>query len=137
VLTHRRCPDVPQAERARIHTELGNEHFFREHGPAPIDDRERGSFMAKATRQQTTAVAGYDLTFAPVKSVSTLWALADRDVAKQIEDAHHSAVEATLSCAGPSRKPNPYGALPRQGRRRRCSPAGDRQTVTKAAVGSS
>ena len=53
--------------------------------------------MAKATRQQTTAVAGYDLTFAPVKSVSTLWALADRDVAKQIEDAHHSAVEATLS----------------------------------------
>ncbi|EON22136.1 DNA primase catalytic core [Nocardioides sp. CF8] len=88
---------VPAEERARIRTELGNEHFLREHGRAPIDDRERGSFMAKATRQQTTAVAGYDLTFAPVKSVSTLWALADRDVAKQIEDAHHSAVEATLS----------------------------------------
>ena len=83
--------------RARIRTELGNEHFLREHGREPIDDRERGSFMAKATRQQTTAVAGYDLTFAPVKSVSTLWALADRDVAKQIEAAHHSAVEATLS----------------------------------------
>ena len=32
-----------------------------------------------------------------MKSVSTLWALADRDVAKQIEDARHSAVEATLS----------------------------------------
>lgn len=88
---------VPAEERARIRTELGNEHFLREHGRAPIDDRERGSFMAKATRQQTTAVAGYDLTFAPVKSVSTLWALADRDVAKQIEDAHHSAVETTLS----------------------------------------
>ena len=70
--------------------------FAREHGRAPLDDRERGSFMAKATRQQTTAVAGYDLTFTPVKSVSTLWALADRDVAKQIEDAHHAAVEATL-----------------------------------------
>jgi DNA primase catalytic core len=88
---------VPAEERARIRTELGNEHFLREHGRAPIDDRERGSFMAKATRQQTTAVAGYDLTFAPVKSVSTLWALADRDVAKQIEAAHHSAVEATLA----------------------------------------
>ena len=83
--------------RAKIRTELGNELFLREHGRAPIDDRERGSFMAKATRQQTTAVAGYDLTFAPVKSVSTLWALADRDVAKEIEAAHHSAVEATLS----------------------------------------
>lgn len=53
--------------------------------------------MAKATRQPTTAVAGCDLTFTPVKSVSTLWALSDRDVAKQIEDAHHGAVETTLS----------------------------------------
>jgi len=88
---------LPADVRAKIRTELGNEHFLREHGRAPIDDRERGSFMAKATRQQTTAVAGYDLTFAPVKSVSTLWALADRDVAKEIEAAHHSAVEATLS----------------------------------------
>lgn len=88
---------VPAEVRAAIRSELGNEHFLREHGRAPIDDRERGSFMAKATRQQTTAVAGYDLTFAPVKSVSTLWALADRDVAKEIEAAHHAAVEATLS----------------------------------------
>ena len=88
---------VPVDVRARIRTDLGNEHFLREHGREPIDDRERGSFMAKATRQQTTAVAGYDLTFAPVKSVSTLWALDDRDVAKEIEAAHHSAVEATLS----------------------------------------
>ncbi|MGE3412917.1 MAG: MobF family relaxase [Dehalococcoidia bacterium] len=93
---HWKAP-VPAEERARIRTELGNEHFLREHGRAPIDDRERGSFMARATRQQTTAVAGYDLTFAPVKSVSTLWALADRDVAKEIESAHHAAVEATLS----------------------------------------
>jgi DNA primase catalytic core len=87
---------VPPEVRAKIRTQLGNEHFLREHGRAPIDDRERGSFMAKATRQQTTAVAGYDLTFAPVKSVSTLWALADREVAEQIEAAHHGAVEATL-----------------------------------------
>jgi len=88
---------VPAEIRAKIRTELGNEMFVREHGRTPLDDRERGSFMAKATRQQTTAVAGYDLTFTAVKSVSTLWALADRDVAKQIEDAHHSAVEATLT----------------------------------------
>ncbi|WP_085894280.1 MobF family relaxase [Nocardioides sp. PD653] len=87
---------VPAEERARIRSELGNEMFQREHGRAPLDDRERGSFMATATRQQTTAVAGYDLTFMPVKSVSTLWALADTDVAKQIEDAHHEAVETTL-----------------------------------------
>jgi DNA primase catalytic core len=88
---------VPAEERARIRTGLGNEMFAREHGRVPLDDRERGSFLAKATRQQTTAVAGYDLTFTPVKSVSTLWALADPDVAKQVEGAHHCAVEATLT----------------------------------------
>lgn len=87
---------VPPEVRAKIRTEIGNEMFLREHGRAPLDDRERGSFMAQVTRQQTTAVSGYDLTFTPVKSVSTLWALADRDVAKEIEHAHHAAVEATL-----------------------------------------
>jgi conjugative relaxase-like TrwC/TraI family protein len=39
-----------------------------------------------------TSVAGYDLTFSPVKSVSALWALADPDVAAQIETAHAAAV---------------------------------------------
>jgi DNA primase catalytic core len=87
---------VPADVRARIRTDLGDGLFRRAHGRAPLDERERGSFLAQASRQQTTAVAGYDLTFTPVKSVSTLWALADRDVARQIEDAHHSAVEATL-----------------------------------------
>jgi len=87
---------VPDQVRQRIRTELGNEMFTREHGRAPLDDRERGGFLAQATRQKTTAVAGYDLTFTPVKSVSTLWAVADREVARQVEDAHHAAVEQTL-----------------------------------------
>ncbi|MGZ4608544.1 MAG: MobF family relaxase, partial [Blastococcus sp.] len=39
-----------------------------------------------------TSVAGYDLTFSPVKSVSALWALAATDVARQIEAAHAAAV---------------------------------------------
>lgn len=88
---------VPAHERARIRTELATEMFTREHGRAPLDERERAGFLAQATRQQTTAVAGYDLTFTPVKSVSTLWAVADRDTAQQVEDAHHAAVEATLA----------------------------------------
>jgi DNA primase catalytic core len=87
---------VPADVRARIRTDLADELFAREHGRAPLDERERGAFMAVATRQQTTAVAGFDLTFTPVKTVSTLWAIADRDTAKKVEDAHHAAVEATL-----------------------------------------
>jgi conjugative relaxase-like TrwC/TraI family protein len=39
---------------------------------------------------------GYDLTFSPVKSVSTLWAIANLPVAAQIEQAHHAAVAAAL-----------------------------------------
>src|SRR4029453_13659453 len=44
----------------------------------------------------TRTVAGYDLRFSPVKSVSTLWALADPAVAAMIEKAHEAAVKDAL-----------------------------------------
>ena len=40
---------------------------------------------------------GYDLTFSPVKSVSTLWAVADPAVAAVIERAHQAAVKDALT----------------------------------------
>ena len=46
------------------------------------------------TRQ---AVAGYDLTFSPVKSVSALWATSDVGVQEQIVAAHHEAVNEVLA----------------------------------------
>jgi conjugative relaxase-like TrwC/TraI family protein len=42
-------------------------------------------------------VAGFDLTFSPVKSVSTLWAVADPAVAAVIERAHRAAVKDALT----------------------------------------
>jgi conjugative relaxase-like TrwC/TraI family protein len=42
------------------------------------------------------SVAGYDLTFSPVKSVSALWALAGPQVAAQVEAAHTAAVTDTI-----------------------------------------
>jgi len=39
------------------------------------------------------AVAGYDLVFSPVKSVSVLWALGDARVREQVEAAHREALE--------------------------------------------
>jgi conjugative relaxase-like TrwC/TraI family protein len=42
-------------------------------------------------------VAGFDLTFSPVKSVSTLWAVADPAVAAVIERAHQTAVKDALT----------------------------------------
>jgi conjugative relaxase-like TrwC/TraI family protein len=42
-------------------------------------------------------VAGFDLTFSPVKSVSALWAVAEPAVAAVIERAHQAAVNEALS----------------------------------------
>ena len=58
--------------------------------------RELSGIVSRLSRPATTAVAGYDLTFSPVKSVSSLWALADLPVAAQVEEAHHAAVADAL-----------------------------------------
>ena len=86
--------DAPIADevRASIRTEVGRELFAVEHGRPPTDERELTGFIARGSRQATTAVAGYDLTFSPVKSASALWATAPREIAEQVEAAHHAAV---------------------------------------------
>jgi conjugative relaxase-like TrwC/TraI family protein len=88
---------IPETERAAIRTALGREMFTAQYGRAPTGARELSGLLARASRQQSTAVAGYDLTFTPVKSVSALWALAPRQVAQAIEQAHAQAVEQCLT----------------------------------------
>jgi conjugative relaxase-like TrwC/TraI family protein len=88
---------VPAALRAQVRTEVAREFFRAEHGRDPIDAREIAAIIAKASRPRTQTVAGYDLTFSPVKSVSTLWAVADPHVAAQIERAHQAAVRDALT----------------------------------------
>ncbi|WP_240619664.1 MobF family relaxase [Blastococcus sp. TF02-8] len=83
---------VPDGDRARIRSALGHAMFAEAYGRAPRDARELSGFLARVSRPATTAVAGYDLTFSPVKSVSALWALAPRAVAEQVEAAHAAAV---------------------------------------------
>ncbi|WP_261773624.1 MobF family relaxase [Rhodococcoides corynebacterioides] len=83
-------------ERATIRTRVATEMFAREYGRAPADERELSGWVAKSGRQNTKAVAGFDLTFTPVKSVSALWAVAPREVAEQIEAAHDAAIGAAL-----------------------------------------
>ena len=82
--------------RAGIRTKVAREMFAEEFGRDPADERELSGFVARATRARTTAVAGYDLTFSPVKSISALWAIAPPDIAEQIEAAHHEAVADVL-----------------------------------------
>lgn len=82
--------------RARIRTALGREMFTETYARPPADDRELSGFIARNSRAATTAVAGYDLTFTPVKSVSALWAIAPAPIARAIEECHHQAVAETL-----------------------------------------
>jgi conjugative relaxase-like TrwC/TraI family protein len=87
---------VPAADRARIRTDVAREFFTAEHGREPIDARELAGQIAKDSRPRTQTVAGFDLTFSPVKSVSTLWAVAPPTVAAVIEQAHQTAVRDAL-----------------------------------------
>src|SRR5215207_6857386 len=87
---------LPAPDRARVRTEVAREFFLAEHGRKPVDARELAGQIAKDSRPQTQTVAGYDLTFSPVKSVSTLWAVADPAVAAVIEQAHQAAVQDAL-----------------------------------------
>jgi conjugative relaxase-like TrwC/TraI family protein len=88
---------VAAADRARIRTQVGREFFVAEHGRAPIDAAELAGQIAKSSRPRAQTVAGFDLTFSPVKSVSTLWAVADQAVAAVIERAHQAAVNDALA----------------------------------------
>ena len=88
---------LPAADRARVRTEVAREFFRAEHGREPMDARELAGQIAKDSRPRTQTVAGYDLTFSPVKSVSTLWAVAEPAVAAVIERAHQAAVKDALT----------------------------------------
>ncbi|WP_242611353.1 MobF family relaxase [Blastococcus saxobsidens] len=88
---------VPDGDRARIRSNLARTMFAEAYGRAPRDARELSGFLARVSRPATTAVAGYDLTFSPVKSVSALWALAPREVAEEVEAAHAAAVADALA----------------------------------------
>src|SRR5215207_6255255 len=87
---------VPADIRARIRSGLAAEWFQQEHGRTPRDQLELVSALARWSRPAPSAIGGYDLTFSPVKSVSTVWAVADPALAARIEQAHHSAVAAAL-----------------------------------------
>jgi len=87
----------PHDVLARVRSEVARERFVAEQGREPASARELSDALARYSRPRQTAVAGYDLTFSPVKSVSALWAVAPREVAEAIEAAHDAAVRDALT----------------------------------------
>ncbi len=87
---------IPAAERARIRTGLAREWFRAEHGRDPMDAREFTGYLTRVSRPAPVPVAGYDLTFSPVKSVSALWAIAPPELAETIAACQDEAVRDTI-----------------------------------------
>lgn len=81
-------------ERALIRTDVASRMFREQHDRAPAPG-ELDRWVVRASKAPA-AVAGYDLTFSPVKTVSALWAIAPRDVAAVIADVHDEAVRDVL-----------------------------------------
>lgn len=73
--------------RWNVATELSRETQHRD----PVDDGELKGFVARVAKPPRQPVAGVDLVFTPVKSVSVLWALGDERVRAQVEQAHEAA----------------------------------------------
>ncbi|RMB57856.1 MobF family relaxase [Tessaracoccus antarcticus] len=87
--------EVPTGVRAEIRNDIATEHFVERFGRAP-SGLELSSEVARLSRDPSTACAGYDVTFTPVKSVSALWAVAPVGLAARIEEAHNAAVADAL-----------------------------------------
>ena len=87
---------VTKQVRQRLQTDLAIEWHTRDHGRPPAGRRELHSYIAKATSHPRVAVAGFDLTFSPPKSVSALWALAGPELSAAIRAAHTAAVDDAL-----------------------------------------
>lgn len=51
----------------------------------------------EAHRESRTPVSGFDLTFSPPKSLSTLWGVADAGIQLLLAQAHHAALADTLT----------------------------------------
>ncbi len=88
---------IPDEIRAHIRTQVATEMFAEEYRRTPLDARELSGWVARKSRPESAAVAGFDLTFSPVKSISALWAIAPQDISERIAAAHDAAVDDAIA----------------------------------------
>lgn len=79
--------------RASIRSRVASAMFTEMIGRAPLDARELSGWVARNSRPHSAAVAGFDITFSPVKSVSALWAIAPKAVSDKMSAAHNKAID--------------------------------------------
>ncbi|WCT06227.1 MobF family relaxase [Rhodococcus qingshengii] len=85
-----------KAESGALMEKVGTALFEETHQRSAQDPQELWSWISAQKNRVRQPVAGQDLVFTPPKSVSTMWALADDDLRRQIERIHHETVKGTL-----------------------------------------
>ena len=88
---------LPKGVLAAQRTTLAREWFETAHPGVSPDARQVRDVIAKNTSHPRVAVAGFDITLTPPKTISTLWAVADRPRAGIIRGVHDAAVTDALT----------------------------------------
>src|SRR5664279_2530571 len=83
-------------ERAAVRTGIATRMLTAQDPGVVLSPERVREFIGAALSGDRQAVAGYDLVFSPVKSISQWWAVGGHDVREQIEAAHSDAWRETL-----------------------------------------
>ena len=95
--TEGRRPTVE--ERGQIAEGTARPFYTKEFGYEHASGEDVIAWVNRERDRVKQAVAGFDFTFSPVKSVSVWWALADERTASHIAALHHEAVAEALAWA--------------------------------------
>ncbi len=83
--------------RPTIRRAVQTQAFAEAHeGRQPTEDELR-KWLSRHKREMKSATAGFELVFAPPKSVSVLWALGDQATSDLVAEIHRQAVHDTLT----------------------------------------
>ncbi len=83
--------------RARLRREVQARAYADAHDGERPSERDFARWLSHQQRTMKSATAGYELVFAPPKSVSVAWALTDDTTRERIADLHRRAVRDTLT----------------------------------------
>ncbi|MBP2527340.1 MobF family relaxase [Rhodococcus sp. PvP104] len=95
--TEKRRPTT--LERSELAEQVGRAFYTEKFGYEHASGKDVIAWINRERDQVKQAVAGFDFTFSPVKSVSVLWALADEQTSSKIAALHHEAVAEALAWA--------------------------------------
>ncbi|WP_406693279.1 MobF family relaxase [Saccharopolyspora sp. ID03-671] len=87
---------IDEATRARIRHDVQAQAYADAHDGTRPTSTDLKEWLAQQKKQVKNATSGYELVFAPPKSVSVAWALSDEATREQIVELHRQAVRDTL-----------------------------------------